>query len=67
MIRCLLKHHLAMPAEIRAVLKLWRAIWNDRNKDTAYLTAWKQIQDKRAVLFFFLNSLSKFLHFSHLQ
>ncbi|KAK7839830.1 hypothetical protein CFP56_017473 [Quercus suber] len=43
MIRCLLKHCLAMPTEIRvatprAVLKSWRAVWKDRNEDTAYLT-----------------------------
>ena len=45
MIRCLLEHRLATPMEIRAttpqaVLKLWRAVWKDRNEDTA----WKQIQ-----------------------
>ncbi|KAK7828816.1 hypothetical protein CFP56_029936 [Quercus suber] len=66
MIRCLLEHHLAMSAEICAILKSWRAAWKDRNEDTAYLTVWKRIQDKRAILFFFLNSLRKFLHFSHL-
>nr|POF11734.1 hypothetical protein CFP56_49268 [Quercus suber] len=53
MIRCLLEHRLATPAEIRAatpraVLKSWRAVWKDRNEDTAYLTAWKRIQDKLA-------------------
>ena len=58
---------LATPTKIHTVLKSWRAIWKDRNEDTAYLTLWKQIQDKHAVLFFFLNSLSKFLHFSHLR
>ncbi|XP_041021631.1 uncharacterized protein LOC121262969 [Juglans microcarpa x Juglans regia] len=51
MIRCLLEHRLATPAEIRAatprpVLKSWRAVWKDRNEDTAFLTAWKRIQDK---------------------
>ncbi|PON48360.1 hypothetical protein PanWU01x14_237550 [Parasponia andersonii] len=53
MIRCLLERRLATPAEIRAatpraVLKSWRAVWKDRNEDTAYLTAWKRIQDKLA-------------------
>ncbi|KAL4621669.1 hypothetical protein ACB092_06G245900 [Castanea dentata] len=53
MIRCLLEQRLATPAEIRAatpraVLKSWRAVWKDRNEDTAYLTAWKRIQDKLA-------------------
>nr|POE55120.1 hypothetical protein CFP56_35119 [Quercus suber] len=66
MIHCLLEHRLATAAEICAVLKSWRAVWKDCNEDTTYLTAWKRIQDKRNVLFFFLNSLSKFLHFSHL-
>ncbi|XP_010524357.1 PREDICTED: uncharacterized protein LOC104802441 [Tarenaya hassleriana] len=51
MIRCLRDHRLATPAEIRAatpraVLKSWRSVWKDRNEDTAYLTAWKRIQDK---------------------
>lgn len=51
MIRCLLDGRLATPAEIRAVtlpevLKSWRAVWKDRNEDTAYTTAWKRIQDK---------------------
>jgi hypothetical protein len=51
MIRCLLEQRLATPGEIRAatpraVLKSWRAVWKDRNEDTAYLTAWKRIQDK---------------------
>ncbi|GAB4844368.1 hypothetical protein Ancab_037732 [Ancistrocladus abbreviatus] len=51
MIKCLLSSRLATPAEIRAatppdVLKSWRAVWKDRNEDTAYLTAWKRIQDK---------------------
>ncbi|KAF3439974.1 hypothetical protein FNV43_RR18252 [Rhamnella rubrinervis] len=53
MIRCLLERRLATPFEIRAatpraVLKSWRAVWKDRNEDTAYLTAWKRIQDKLA-------------------
>ncbi|GLT51913.1 hypothetical protein SLA2020_252860 [Shorea laevis] len=51
MIRCLREQRLATPSEIRAatprsVLKSWRAVWKDRNEDTAYLTAWKRIQDK---------------------
>lgn len=51
MIRCILEGRLATPDEIRAatplpVLKSWRAVWKDRNEDTAYLTAWKRIQDK---------------------
>ena len=37
-----------------AVLKLWRAVWKDRNEDTAYLTVWKRIQDNHVILFFFL-------------
>ncbi|KAG2241010.1 hypothetical protein Bca52824_096883 [Brassica carinata] len=40
-----------LPAEIRvatprSVLKSWRSVWKDRNEDTAYVTAWKRIQDK---------------------
>ncbi|KAI4354900.1 hypothetical protein L6164_003724 [Bauhinia variegata] len=51
MIRCILEQRLATPSEIRAatprtVLKSWRAVWKDRNEETAYLTAWKRIQDK---------------------
>ncbi|CAN6562675.1 unnamed protein product [Malus baccata var. baccata] len=53
MIRCILDARLATPVEIRAatprpVLKSWRAVWKDRNEDTAYVTAWKRIQDKLA-------------------
>ncbi|BFG21762.1 hypothetical protein CerSpe_080360 [Prunus speciosa] len=53
MIKCLLEARLATPAEIRAatprpVLKSWRVVWKDRNEDTAYVTAWKRIQDKLA-------------------
>ncbi|KAJ1413642.1 hypothetical protein SESBI_19465 [Sesbania bispinosa] len=53
MIHCLLQRRLATPAEIRAatpraVLKSWRNVWKDRNEETAYLTAWKRIQDKLA-------------------
>ncbi|CAN1157785.1 hypothetical protein LINPERHAP2_LOCUS21752 [Linum perenne] len=51
MIRCILGHRLATPDEIRAatprsVLKSWRAVWKDRNEDTAYVTGWKRIQEK---------------------
>ncbi|KAE9610734.1 hypothetical protein Lalb_Chr07g0189751 [Lupinus albus] len=51
MIRCLLQRRLATPVEIRAatarsVLNSWRSVWKDRNEETAYLTAWKRIQDK---------------------
>ncbi|GLU00490.1 hypothetical protein SLE2022_178560 [Rubroshorea leprosula] len=51
MIQCIREQRLASPMEIcaatpRSVLKSWRAVWKDRNEDTAYLTAWKRIQDK---------------------
>ncbi|KAK9103553.1 hypothetical protein Sjap_020807 [Stephania japonica] len=51
MAQCILERRLATPDEIRratprAVLKSWRSVWKDRNEDTAYLTAWKRIQDK---------------------
>lgn len=51
MIRCILERRLALPEEIRqatprSVLESWRSVWKDRNEDTAYLTAWKRIQDK---------------------
>ncbi|KAJ9171278.1 hypothetical protein P3X46_014667 [Hevea brasiliensis] len=51
MISCILEHRLATPDEIRAatprsVLKSWRAVWKDRNEDTAYVTGWKRIQEK---------------------
>ncbi|CAK9154522.1 unnamed protein product [Ilex paraguariensis] len=51
MIRCILEGRLATSDEIRtatppAVLSSWRSVWKDRNEDTAYLTAWKRIQDK---------------------
>ncbi|EPS73353.1 hypothetical protein M569_01402, partial [Genlisea aurea] len=54
MIKCLVEGRLATPEEIRAatpppVLASWRSVWKDRNEDTAYLTAWKRIQDKLAV------------------
>ncbi|XP_020218655.2 uncharacterized protein LOC109801901 [Cajanus cajan] len=51
MVRSLLLRRLPSPADIRAatpraVLASWRSVWKDRNEDTAYLTAWKRIQDK---------------------
>ncbi|MQM08840.1 hypothetical protein Taro_041700, partial [Colocasia esculenta] len=51
MARCILEGRLANAEEIRratppAVLESWRSVWKDRNEDTAYLTAWKRIQDK---------------------
>ncbi|KAG8363384.1 hypothetical protein BUALT_Bualt19G0016800 [Buddleja alternifolia] len=54
MTQCLIDGRLATPDEIRAVtpppvLASWRSVWKDRNEDTAYLTAWKRIQDKLTV------------------
>ncbi|XP_052193461.1 uncharacterized protein LOC127801952 [Diospyros lotus] len=54
MIRCVLDGRVASPDEIRAatpktVLASWRAVWKDRNEDTAYVTAWKRIQEKLIV------------------
>ncbi|XP_073144708.1 uncharacterized protein [Henckelia pumila] len=54
MVQCLIEGRLATPEEIRAatpspVLASWRSVWKDRNEDTAYLTAWKRIQDKLTV------------------
>ncbi|XP_022851673.1 uncharacterized protein LOC111373382 isoform X2 [Olea europaea var. sylvestris] len=54
MIQCLIEGRVAKPDEIRAVtpddlLASWRSVWKDRNQDTAYLTAWKRIQDKLTV------------------
>ncbi|KAJ4955826.1 hypothetical protein NE237_012609 [Protea cynaroides] len=51
MAQCILEGRLATPDEIRIatprpVLQSWRSVWKDRNEDTAYLTAWKRIQDK---------------------
>lgn len=51
MVKCILEGRLATTSEIQKaspqeVLKSWRAVWKDRNEDTAYLTAWKRIQDK---------------------
>jgi hypothetical protein len=54
MLRCVPAGRPASADEVRAatapsVLASWRAVWKDRNEDTAYLTAWKRIQDKLAV------------------
>ncbi|XP_051132529.1 uncharacterized protein LOC127252417 [Andrographis paniculata] len=54
MTQCLIEGRLATPDEIRtatpaSVLSSWRSVWKDRNEDTAYLTAWKRIQDKLTV------------------
>ncbi|KAL2514979.1 hypothetical protein Fot_28950 [Forsythia ovata] len=54
MIQCLTEGRVATPDEIRVVtpaglLASWRSVWKDRNEDTAYLTAWKRIQDKLTV------------------
>ncbi|KAK7390105.1 hypothetical protein VNO78_25404 [Psophocarpus tetragonolobus] len=51
MVRSLLLRRLPSPGDIRAavprsVLSSWRTVWKDRNEDTAFLTAWKRIQDK---------------------
>ncbi|WOH09382.1 hypothetical protein DCAR_0728839 [Daucus carota subsp. sativus] len=51
MINCILSSRVANPEEIRvatpaSVLSSWRSVWKDRNEDTAYVTAWKRIQDK---------------------
>ncbi|RWV88754.1 hypothetical protein GW17_00049135 [Ensete ventricosum] len=51
MVHCILDGRLATPDEIftatpPSVLNSWRSVWKDRNEDTAYLTAWKRIQDK---------------------
>ncbi|WVZ56220.1 hypothetical protein U9M48_006788 [Paspalum notatum var. saurae] len=53
MLRCVLAGRPASSDEVRAatslsVLASWRTVWKDRNEDTAYLTAWKRIQDKLA-------------------
>ncbi|CAI9103770.1 OLC1v1002318C1 [Oldenlandia corymbosa var. corymbosa] len=54
MLQCLRDCRLATAEEVRAatpdsVLSSWRAVWRDRNEDTAYLTAWKRIQDKLSI------------------
>jgi hypothetical protein len=63
MLRCILAGRLASADEVRAatspsVLASWRAVWKDRNEDTAYLTAWKRIQDKLSA-----SADSRHLHF----
>ncbi|KAF8379328.1 hypothetical protein HHK36_028762 [Tetracentron sinense] len=81
MIRCILEHRIATADEIRAatprpVLKSWRSVWKDRNEATAYLTAWKRIQDKlhahvdghgNGVLYFKNNSHQFVSHFDQWQ
>ncbi|KAJ4771590.1 hypothetical protein LUZ62_055847 [Rhynchospora pubera] len=74
MIKCILEGRLATIEEIRAatsrsVLASWRNVWKDRNEDTAYLTAWKRIQDKLAAsadpspsLFFKTNAQQRVSH-----
>ncbi|KAJ0633513.1 hypothetical protein HanLR1_Chr17g0677711 [Helianthus annuus] len=54
MIRCILDCRNPTSDEIRAatpspVLASWKSVWKDRNEETAYLTAWKRIQDKLTV------------------
>ncbi|KAJ1407230.1 hypothetical protein SESBI_24555, partial [Sesbania bispinosa] len=54
MLHSLLNHRLPTPSEIAAatppsVLSSWRSVWKDRTVETAYLTAWKRIQDKLAI------------------
>ncbi|XP_052170213.1 uncharacterized protein LOC127786683 [Diospyros lotus] len=78
MVRCIAEGRLATADEIRAatpipVLESWRAVWKDRNEDTAYLTAWKRIQDKLNIhvdphgnqLLCFKNNLNQFV--SHIN
>ncbi|OVA07705.1 hypothetical protein BVC80_1827g68 [Macleaya cordata] len=81
MVLCILERRLATPDEIRRatprpVLKSWRSVWKDRNEDTAYLTAWKRIQDKlnahidangNQVLYFKNNSQQYVSHFDQWQ
>ncbi|KAG6499170.1 uncharacterized protein LOC121996111 [Zingiber officinale] len=80
MVRCILAGRLATADEIRAaspssVLKSWRSVWKDRNEDTAYLTAWKRIQDKlranmdgtHPALFFKNNSAHRVSHVEQWQ
>lgn len=82
MVRCILEGRPATPDEIRAatlpsVLASWRAVWKDRNEDTAYLTAWKRIQDKlhahldstssRGFLYFKTNPSQCVSHFDQWQ
>ncbi|WOL09678.1 hypothetical protein Cni_G18431 [Canna indica] len=80
MISCILDGRLATPEEIRAatpwsVLKSWRTVWKDRNEDTAYLTAWKRLQDKLQVhmdghlpaLFFKSNPVQRVSHVDQWQ
>ena len=81
MVRCILEGRVATTDEIqdatpRDVLKSWRSVWKDRNEDTAYLTAWKRIQDKlqahldsngNALLYFKSNPLQCVSHVEQWQ
>ncbi|KAG8096797.1 hypothetical protein GUJ93_ZPchr0013g36164 [Zizania palustris] len=63
MLRCVLAGRPASADEVRAatapsVLASWRSVWKDRNEDTAYLTAWKRIQDKLGA-----SADGRYLHF----
>ncbi|KAL5209251.1 hypothetical protein ABZP36_004874 [Zizania latifolia] len=63
MLRCVLAGRPATADEVRAatalsVLASWRSVWKDRNEDTAYLTAWKRIQDKLGA-----SADGRYLHF----
>lgn len=54
MINCILAGRKATQEEIRNVspehvLDTWRNAWKDRNEDTAFVTAWKRIQEKMDV------------------
>ncbi|KAJ0439040.1 hypothetical protein HanHA300_Chr16g0620811 [Helianthus annuus] len=54
MIQCILDRRIPTPDEITAatpppVLASWKSVWKDRNEETAYVTAWKRIQDKLTV------------------
>ncbi|GFP82275.1 hypothetical protein PHJA_000370700 [Phtheirospermum japonicum] len=54
MTQCLMEGRQATADEIQAVtpppvLASWRSVWKDRSEDTAYVTAWKRIQDKLAI------------------
>lgn len=54
MTTCLIEGRLPKPEEIKAVsepsvLEKWSSVWRDRNEETAYVTAWKRIQDKLTI------------------
>ncbi|KAH7664723.1 hypothetical protein IHE45_14G138600 [Dioscorea alata] len=77
MVHCILEGRIASADEIRAatprpVLRSWRSVWKDRNEDTAYLTAWKRIQDKLhagegGMLFFKNNPTQRVSHVEQWQ